>query len=219
MKKYKGLILDLDGTLIDSKKDIADATNATLKHINAASISDDVIYTFVGRGVIDLIWNAVPEKSENEMKEAFHFFDAYYLAHCLEKTVLFPGVEDVLQEMKDHGVTLSVLTNKPQNYTNVILRGLGIESLFSVISAATPGVVHKPDRDVTLAVLAAMKTEAEDTLMVGDSVTDLQTAENAGLDCALALYGFSPRDEILSYQSRVRLIFNQFDELRDHVSK
>lgn len=187
--------------------------------MGAAPLSDDVIHTFVGRGVIDLIRNAVPEKNDNEMKEAFHFFDAYYLAHCLEATVLFPGVEDVLQDVRDRGVKLSVLTNKPQNYTNVILRGLGIESLFSVVSAATPGVVHKPDRDVTLSVLAAMKTEAEDTLMVGDSVVDLQTAENAGLDCALALYGFSPRDEILSYQSRAKLIFDQFDELREHVAK
>lgn len=217
MKKYKGLILDLDGTLIDSKKDIADATNATLKHIDVASISDDVIYTFVGRGVMDLIRSAMPGKSENEIKEAFRFFDAYYLAHCVDATILFPGAEDFLQEIHDRGVRLAVLTNKPQNYTNVILRGLGIESLFSVISAATPSVVHKPDRNVTLAVLAAMKTEPEDTLMVGDSIVDLQTAENAGIDCALALYGFSPREEIYSYQSRTQIILNQFDELRNHV--
>lgn len=217
MKKYKDLILDLDGTLIDSKKDIADATNATLKHIGTAAISDDAVYSFVGRGVMDLIRNAVPGKGENEIKEAFRFFSDYYLAHCLETTVLFSGVEDVLQEMKDQGVKLSVLTNKPQNYTHVILRGLGIESLFSVISAATPGVVHKPDRDVTLAVLTAMKTKPEDTLMVGDSVVDLQTAENAGLDCALALYGFSPREEILSYQSRTQIILNRFDELKGYV--
>ena len=217
MKKYKGLILDLDGTLIDSKKDIADATNATLEHISAQAISDDVIYTFVGRGVMDLIRNAMPGKSDSEVKEAFRFFDNYYLAHCLDATVLFAGVEDFLQEAKDRDVKLSVLTNKPQNYTNVILRGLGIESLFSVISAATPSVVHKPDSKVTLDVVTRMKTQPEDTLMVGDSIVDLQTAENANLDCALVLYGFSPREEILSYQSRAEIILNQFDELKNHV--
>lgn len=214
MKKYKAFIFDLDGTLLDSKKDIAVATNETIAHMGGQRLSEEVISTFVGHGVRDLIRQAIAHNhSQSKEDEALRYFTEYYLAHCLDHTRLFPFGNEVIAELKLKGARLAVLTNKPQNYTDKILSGLGLTDSFEIIIGAESGYPNKPARPATEAILQHLNVAPSETLMVGDSVVDLQTAENVGMDCALALNGFSTRDEILALKSRATIVYEDLSFL------
>jgi phosphoglycolate phosphatase len=211
--KYSAIIFDLDGTLLNSKKDIAVATNATLEKMNCPPILDDVIYTFVGKGVRDLIKGALCNHDEKQIDEALAFFNDYYLAHCCDHSRMFDGVDAALEEFKSRGVKMSVFTNKPQNFTDKILSQLDYTRYFDIIIGAENGYPHKPDKTGTQAILRHLGATQQQTLMVGDSIIDLQTAENGGIDCALMLYGFSPREEMMALSDRSTYLLEEFGEL------
>ncbi len=108
---------------------------------------------------------------------------------------------------------MAVFTNKPQNYTDRIMAGLGISKYFKIILGAENGYPNKPAPDGTRAILEILKSDPKKTLMVGDSDVDLQTAENVGMDCALALNGFSTREEILAFKKRAVILYEDLSEL------
>jgi phosphoglycolate phosphatase len=212
-KRYQAMLFDLDGTLLDSKKDIALATNATLAHMGCDPIAEDTIYTFVGKGVRDLIRGALGKGPREREDDALNFFNTYYLAHCADHSKFFRGVTGTLNDLAVRGVKLAVLTNKPQMFTDAILTALGAASQFGRVVSAEAGFPNKPDKTSACDIMASFGVTPDQTLMVGDSIVDLQTAENVGMDCALMLYGFSPREEMLSYKGRAKYIFEEFDEL------
>jgi phosphoglycolate phosphatase len=215
-KKYEALIFDLDGTLIDSKKDISVATNETIAHMGGGRLPEETIATFVGRGVKDLIRDALKgSRGPVQEQEALRFFESYYFEHCLDHTRLFPGARETLNELALRGVKFAVLTNKPQTYTDKILSGLGIAGMFGMVVGAEAGFPNKPDRAGGNAILAKLIVSAERALMVGDSIVDLQTAENVGMDCALSLNGFSTREEILKLKARADYLYEEIPFLRD----
>lgn len=213
-RKYRAMLFDLDGTLIDSKTDIANATNATIELMGGKKLPRDLINRFVGRGVRDLVKNALAKVPHADLEEALRFFNATYLAHCCDHTRFFEGVEETLVALRVAGVALGILTNKPQNYTDKILAGLNADSWFGAVIGAELGYPHKPARAGADAALNALGVKASETLMVGDSIVDLQTAQNAGMDCALMLYGFSPRAEILALKTEATYLCERFEELR-----
>lgn len=211
--KYSHYIFDLDGTLIDSKRDIANATNATIRHMGGTELPDKHIYEFVGRGVRDLVRQAVAKVPGASVDEALAFFNSYYTDHCLDFTVLFPGVRETLQALRAAGADLAVFTNKPQQFSDATLLGLGIADWFVVAKGGESGHPHKPDPVTTRFVLQAMAADPHMTLMVGDSVVDYDTARLVGMDCALMLYGFSEREEIQALGKRGAIVCEQFSDI------
>ena len=212
-KSYKAMLFDLDGTLLDSKKDIAQATNATLAHMGCAFLTEETIYTYVGHGVRDLIRGALGKGPREREDAALAYFNTYYLAHCTDHSRLFKGGEALLGELQLRGIQLAILTNKPKGFTDQIVSALNLSKHFGFVVSAEGGYPNKPDKMGAQAILEHFKVSPNDALMVGDSVVDLQTAENTDMDCALMLNGFSPREEILALKSRATYIFEELGEL------
>lgn len=213
-KKYKGMIFDLDGTLIDSKKDIAVATNATIKHMGGHELDHETIESFVGHGVRDLIRQSLKDVQGANEEEALRFFSEYYLQHCLDHTTFFDGVLETLLYMRERKIEMAILTNKPKTYTDVILKGLNITDWFCFVQGAETGLPHKPHATTTQAVLNKMTVKSNDILVVGDTDVDHEAAARLSLDSALVLYGFTPREEILTFKNKATYLLEEFSELK-----
>lgn len=218
MKKYKFLLLDLDGTLIDSRQDIADATNATLALWGVAPMSTPVICSFVGSGVKELLKAATESVdcnvNDDQIKEGIAFFKSNYEKNCLVHTVWYPGVVSTLKKIVNH-IPLALITNKPLGLTHSILKGLEGKHFFSQILTEGEGFPKKPDPQGALHLIARAHVKADEVLLVGDSKIDWETAQNAGIDLALVTYGLTPEKEIRALPARYTL--NEFEELLDIV--
>lgn len=210
MKKYKAIIFDLDGTLIDSREDVVLATNATLKEFGEKELTHQRIVSFVGTGIEDLIKKALPHWDEKKVQEALLFLSKYYFEHCLDHSCLFAHAETLLQTLQKNKIVMAVFTNKPQIFTDKIISGLKISKYFSQVFGAENGYPLKPDPVGTQALLGLLTVSAQETLMVGDSGVDLATAENVGMDCALFTGGFLTVEEMAPLKKKAQFVFDDY---------
>ncbi len=187
------IVFDLDGTLIDSKKDLANAVNAMLVHRGRAPLADEIVYGYVGNGAPLLIRRALgPEASEADVTGALEYFLAYYREHMLDHTTLYPGVPEALDALREIGARLAVLTNKPVRFSEAILRGLAIDARFFRVYGGN-SFEHKKPHPIGIETLLAESGESKASAwMVGDSAVDVRTARNAGIAAAGVTYGFQP---------------------------
>ncbi|HYZ87230.1 MAG TPA: HAD-IA family hydrolase [Bryobacteraceae bacterium] len=187
------IIFDLDGTLIDSKLDLAHSVNATRAFMGMDPLTQDVISSYVGSGAPVLIRRALgPGASEEQFARALEYFLAYYNDHCLDYTKLYDGAQETIEALQSQGRKLAVLTNKPVRISNVILQGLGVRSSFFQVYGGNSFEEKKPSPVGIQALRAESGVAAERTLMVGDSSVDVKTARNAGVPSCGVLYGFQP---------------------------
>lgn len=187
------LIFDLDGTLIDSKIDLANAVNATREHMGLPGLPNDTVYTYVGNGAPVLIRRAMGEAMpQAEVDRALAFFLAYYAEHKIDNTVLYPGVGDALQVLREAGRRMAVLTNKPYKVTEGILDGLGVSGYFFRVYGGNSLAMKKPDPAGILKLMEEAGANAAGTVMIGDSAVDIRTARNAGVRSAGVTWGFQP---------------------------
>lgn len=186
----KTALFDLDGTLIDSREDIALAVNLTRQDFGLAPKSVASVVACVGEGVRVLIERAIPERPDL-WEEMLAQQRKHYCAHLLEHTVLYPRVEETLQALRGAGWRLGVVTNKPGLMTRPILEGLGVLRYFDAVVGGGDCPALKPD-PAPLHVAAARMGVALTPLdwMVGDHVTDLEAGARAGLRRCLCRYGF-----------------------------
>lgn len=187
------LIFDLDGTLIDSRLDLAHAVNATRAQARRGPLPHEQIFSFVGNGAPILIKRAMgPEATDEEVERALEFFLDYYRHHALDYTELYPGVRDALDSMRASGARLAVLTNKPVRISRRIMEGLGVSALFFQIYGGN-SFEHKKPHPIGIDTLRAEAGASPgETWMVGDSYVDIQTARNAGVASCGVTYGFQP---------------------------
>jgi len=182
------LIFDLDGTLIDSRLDLVHSVNATLDHLGRPLLPHETIESYVGNGVAALVHRALgPGATEDEAKHAQEFFLAYYRAHMLDNTVLYPGVREALDELRDR--SMAVLTNKPVRFSEEILKGLDAACYFSFVYGGNSFSCKKPDPVGVQALLRDLGASADEAMMVGDSAVDVRTARNAGIWSCGVTYG------------------------------
>jgi len=181
------LIFDLDGTLVDSKIDLASSVNAARAAMGLAALSPDLIASCVGHGVRRLIERTLgPTATEEDLQRALTFFLDYYQAHLLDHTVTYPGVREALEQLHDR--TLAVLTNKPVNFTRAILEGLGIGHLW--VYGGNSFGQKKPDPVGVMQLMRDTECPPHQTMIVGDSDTDVITGRNAGVWTCGVTYGF-----------------------------
>jgi phosphoglycolate phosphatase len=187
------LIFDLDGTLIDSKLDLAHAVNAARDHMGLAPITNELVYSYVGEGAPVLIRRALGATApQADVDRALEFFMQYYRQHQLDNTTLYPGVREALNKLKSSGARLNVLTNKPVRMSNEILAGLGISGHFDYVYGGNSFEFKKPHPIGIHTIVRDSNADRDKTIMVGDSGVDIQTARNAGvLSCGVS-YGFQP---------------------------
>jgi phosphoglycolate phosphatase len=187
------LIFDLDGTLIDSRYDLANAVNATRGHMGMSALENERVYSYVGNGAPVLIRRALGEQAtEAEVQEALEFFLEYYREHPLDHTTLYPGVRETLDRFRAAGKRLAVLTNKPVRISRTILDGLGVSGHFFQVYGGNSFEFKKPNPIGVEALMKEAGVGREQTLMVGDSAIDVLTARNAGVRCCGVTYGFQP---------------------------
>ena len=140
------LIFDLDGTLVDSRLDLANAVNATRVHMGMEPLTNERVYTYVGNGAPVLIRRAMGEQaSEAEVQEALEFFLEYYREHVLDYTVLYPGVKETLEHFHGTGRRMAVLTNKPVKMSSAIVEGLGVSEYFFRVYGGNSFEFKKPN--------------------------------------------------------------------------
>ncbi len=210
------IIFDLDGTLIDSSKDLAISTNATRAQFGLGPLEQQVINSYVGNGAATLVRRAMgPEVSERTAAEALAFFLKYYRAHALEHTKLYDGVREVVQDLAASGNELGVLTNKPCKISFDILGALGIQRCFKSVCGGDTFPNKKPDPIGILRIAEEVSAPLAETLMVGDSSVDIQTARNAGVPSCGVTWGLQPETlEIVQPD----FVINQPNELIEVVS-
>lgn len=211
------IIYDLDGTLIDSRRDIADAVNWTLKELGLGELPSDKVSSFVGSGVTNLMRQSLADSdlisphpplsprggegllgeggvSDSTLKRAIKLFRRRYSEHLLDQTKLYPSVRKVLEFFKDR--KQAVVTNKPENFSLQILEGLGIRPYFFRVFGGDTGFSKKPAPEGLLEILRAARVGPEASVLVGDSAVDIETGRNAGVQTFAVTYGFGKREEI-----------------------
>lgn len=188
------LIFDLDGTLIDSKLDLAHAVNATLAYMGMPPISQELVSTYVGNGAPVLMRRSLgPGATEEEAATALDYFIRYYAQHCLDHTSLYPGVKDALDRLRADGdMRMAVLTNKPVKISNHIIEGLGCGGRFFRVYGGNSFNRKKPDPVGVETLLSETGVSRESAVMVGDSAVDVRTARNANIRACGVTYGFQP---------------------------
>jgi phosphoglycolate phosphatase len=180
------LIFDLDGTLIDSKLDLALSVNAMLGHMGSPPLSHETIYGYVGNGAQTLVQRALgPDVGEAEAGLAY--FLSYYREHMLDNTVPYPGVQEGLKLLE--GRLMAVLTNKPVRFSTWILEGLGLSQYFRYVYGGNSFERKKPDPIGVEVLRRDLQAAQPETMMVGDSDVDVRTARNSGIWACGVSYG------------------------------
>jgi phosphoglycolate phosphatase len=182
------LIFDLDGTLIDSKLDLALSINAMLEHMGRATLTHEKIYSLVGNGAPVLVRRSLGEGvTDAEADEGLVCFLSYYRTHMLDNTVPYPGVREGLELLKNN--PLAVLTNKPVNFSRAILDGLGLSRYFRFVYGGNSFEKKKPDPMGVEVLLRDLGASPREAMLVGDSEVDVQTARNARIWACGVTYG------------------------------
>ena len=187
------LVFDLDGTLVDSSRDIAAATNAAIRRVapGAAEIPLEAILSFVGEGARLLVERSLRHAGLGlSADEVLPVYVECYAERLLDTTRLYPGVEEALDALA--GPVLAVLTNKPGDFSRRILEGLGVARCFARILGAGDVPSRKPDPGGLLRLMADAEATSGETWMVGDSATDVAVARAAGVRVAGVTWGFHP---------------------------
>jgi phosphoglycolate phosphatase len=192
------LVFDLDGTLVDSQRDLADAVNATRAWMGLDPLPSVTVAQYVGNGAPVLVQRALPDAGKEDWSRGLKYFLEYYRDHMLDSTVLYPGVREALDQLHAERIPLAVLTNKPIRFTLQMLEGLGIDLHFFRVYGGNSFPEKKPDPAGLNALVAESGADRARTIMVGDSSVDVDTARNAGVQACGVRWGFQPETFVSS---------------------
>ena len=183
------IAFDLDGTLIDSRRDLADAANALIAELGGEPLSEDAIGSMVGEGAAVLVRRALRAARVLEPPDAVARFLALYDTRLLNHTRLYDGIIDAVHAARERALVI-VFTNKPTRPSERILEGLGVRRLFADVIGGDNPYGRKPDPAALLALMKRDRVAPEHALMVGDSAIDHETSIRAGVRCCLVSFGF-----------------------------
>ena len=211
-KRYKLAIFDMDGTILDTLDDLTDAVNEMLRRYGYRERTREEIAAFLGNGSRRLFECALPDGVEREETDRIlSDYGPYYLSHCDVKTRPYPGIKDLLDSLKKERVLSAVISNKPDAPVRR-LADTFFPGAFSIVLGEDPGRPKKPAPDVLFAVMEKAGVSVDETVYIGDSEVDIETAANAGTDCISVSYGF--RDERFLKERGASVIAHSAEELR-----
>jgi phosphoglycolate phosphatase len=190
----RAVILDLDGTLVDTAGEIAAALNRTLEELGLAGLPPKSVEALIGRGVRSLVERALQQVEGGALMDvdrATERFEAHYAQTVGTDARLFEGVMPGLRRLAEAGIAMSVVTNKPRVFTELLLGRLGIAEFFAGVVAGDDGIRRKPHGDMLLAACERMGSEPARSLMVGDSDNDVVAARAAGCPVWCVPYGYN----------------------------
>lgn len=195
--KYDLLIFDLDGTLVDSQKDLATAVNLVRKDYALPPLSLDTIRSYVGNGLKVLIEKAAPELKNEELDKALEKLEVYYEQHLTDETKPYEGVCEMLEAFKNN--KKAILTNKPEKFTKQIIKHFGWDDKFiEIFGGDSIEGIKKPNPKIMFELLKRAKTEPQKAIMIGDGINDVKIAKEAKTASLAVLYGFTDTETLKS---------------------
>ncbi len=219
MHTTKLIIFDLDGTLLNTLEDLADAANYVLQQHGFPTHPLEAYCYFVGNGMPVLIQRILPEgnKSGPVYEACFKEFLEYYSVHMHDKTKVYEGLTAALEQLQTMGIQLAVATNKVQTALAPLMEHYFPTIRWAALFGQRPNVPTKPDPQIVYDILEATGFSKEETLYVGDTNVDMRTAHNAGLPAVGVLWGYRPRTEL--EEARAEFIIEHPAELLSICSK
>ena len=219
IQNKKLFIFDLDGTLVDTAPDFKNSINYMLNELNESEVSLEEIRNWVGYGARELIRRTVVDKNiphdEQRIEEMLKIFLLHYTHNIDDDSVLFNNVRNVLEFLKDNGIKLAVCTNKMERLSNILLEKLNVLHMFDYLVGGDSLSKSKPDPFPLLNICEKLNTETSDSIMIGDSVTDLNAGKGAGMPVVLVSYGYTDNKDIYN---EADLVINDFSQLKELVN-
>lgn len=217
--KKRFAIFDLDGTLLDTLEDLKDSMNYILKKEGFPERSLSEIRSFVGNGVRKLVERAIPKEKKGDedfVDRLYREFSAYYNEHCMIKTGLYPGISEMIDEIRNHGYECAIVSNK----IDVSVKELG-EKFFGdrmkALVGEVPSVPTKPQPDMVFLAMKELGASIENTIYIGDSEVDIETAKSVGIPSISVLWGF--RDREFLEEKGGSVFANTVEELKEKLLK
>lgn len=199
MHKYKTYIFDLDGTLLSTLADLAASTNYALRTHHMPERSLDEVRRFVGNGVKKLMERAIPDGLNNPLfEETFATFRQHYMQHNLDTTQPYPGIMQLIEQLKAEGKNIAVVSNKFYAATRELCRHF-FGDLVPVAIGEREDIRKKPAPDTVIEALRELGVDKEGAVYIGDSDVDIMTAKNSGMPCMSVLWGFRDKEFLLEH--------------------
>lgn len=199
MNTYKTYIFDLDGTLLDTLNDLHASCNYALRTHGMPERSLEEVRQFVGNGVKKLMERAIPDGLDNPLfEETLQTFRQHYLLHNLDTTLPYPGIMEMLRQLKEQGKRIAVVSNKFYTATQDLCKHFFGDTI-QVAIGEREDIKKKPAPDTVLEALRQLQVTRQDAVYVGDSEVDIETARNSGIPCISVLWGFRSKSFLLSH--------------------
>ena len=213
--KYKAVLFDMDGTVLDTLGDLAAAVNHTLREFSMPERSIAEVAAALGNGAAYLIAHTVPDGTPKELTDkVLAAYAPYYDAHCDILTGPYDGIVPLMQKLRERGAKLAVISNKQDTAVKPLAEKY-FPGLLEIAVGESTEVRCKPNPDAVLAALRHIGVERGDAIYVGDTEVDLQTARNAGMECASVDWGFRTREQLVEIGAEH--IFGTVQELEEYL--
>ncbi len=198
--KFKGYFFDLDGTLIDSSKDIAQATNYTLQKLGFSPLPEEEIIKHVGYGGRKLLEGVIGKNDPDLINKAVSIFREYYFNNPVVHTKPYPQAIEVLEKLKRSNKKIAVITNKYENVSREILKKLDLSEYVDLVIGGDTLDEKKPSPKPVIYALEKFVLSPENAVMIGDSETDILSGKNASTKTCLVMFGYGKKDLAMSYK-------------------
>lgn len=211
MKKYDVILFDLDGTLLDSLEDMKNSVNHVMRLFGYPEHTLDEVRSYIGNGIRKLIERSLPADAGAEtVEKALAEYRRYYDGHCMICTHPYPGIPELLKELKERGFLLAVVTNKNHEAAEAMCSRY-FPGIFSVVLGQRDSMPKKPDSAMVSAAMDRLDAADRKAVYIGDSEVDILTAENAGIDGIICLWGF--REESFLRERGARVTVSRAEEI------
>lgn len=209
--KYQAVLFDMDGTVLDTLDDLCDSINHSLAEFSLPQVSREHVRQCLGNGAAFLVSHSIPAGSSPELEaDVLAFYKPWYDAHCLIKTAPYEGILPMMQSLKEQGLRLAIISNKPDRAVQELSDAF-FPGLLELSVGESPSVRRKPAPDTVLTAASQIGLSVDKCVYVGDSEVDLQTARNAGMDCISVTWGF--RDEAQLIEAGASVLVRTPEEL------
>lgn len=213
----KLLIFDVDGTIWDSEKDVFLSFNHTLKTLAGFEITKEEFQTLAGMPLGKMFEKVLPEDKKHLYEEYEKAYKKYYIdeEHYADATILFEGVKETLENFKNQGFFMAVASSKPKRILDKMVARFGLKGFQYVLGTEESNFKHKPDPEIVNYIMDKLKVSREDTVIIGDSKSDILTGKNAGIDTIAVTYGYDTEENLKSAEPTI--IIDSFGELEDII--